>query len=706
MLATSNLTEGEKRLMDDSRSSNRSEQCQTPSSSSGYESAVGLEKRQGNTSNNNQLSRQPIQVIHRHHGHHQQHLVELSPASDYRRQFVLGPRLDRSPPTRVSANATNDAVPRRIGRANLLRQNAIYVTDIHIPNKRDVEEGQKNEWDDENLSDRIIPHPIWPSNAIREERSSQSKTATVVRQNENYVTKILISPRNAVSNMGPVVEEQPDDQEGFDSIVTHSLLVMTSYDGCKSSDDQPEDRTNETSVELADMRKLSQTLSQRRVVATVSRALSKSSGSSTTSGSETYSSYPTAPVSATRDPEGQHIHTVGGSIARRISLMRERWEKSSRRRLLVESDEDDATTLYRGLDHLYVPQNGDGNYSAAGQLLYRTNGDRSVSRESVGSSPFSYLAGVHQAAILEETVADGRLPHRPSIYGDSFEHDRLSNSSSRSSGSRRVTFSADTVDNEQSTRETSSSNSSGSSSGSVNGGDRNKTRHHLQPIAQELKLNPQYLPHRYQQPKSVSGASDRSRLAGYYSYNLQTLNELPDKYNYLITCTWWKMGIKLFNYFFSSANKGPEEKVSVWEHYHDAAFIKPLSTKSTSSGHASAGASITRMEPYGNLQLHPNYGAACQVSGESLMTNVTIFSFMIPFRLWLPPLCVWSSPARCSATVSFYLAPSVRSESFRKDIFIDHPDPGSFIYIYFIYLYDQSLCSRHWSIGWSQCMKE
>lgn len=61
----------------------------------------------------------------------------------------------------------------------------------------------------------------------------------------------------------------------------------------------------------------------------------------------------------------------------------------------------------------------------------------------------------------------------------------------------------------------------------------------------------------------------------------------------------------------SSANKGAE-KVSMWEHYHETG--KPLPTISSSS--TSAGASIIRMEPYGNLQLHPNYGAACQVSDD------------------------------------------------------------------------------------------
>lgn len=54
----------------------------------------------------------------------------------------------------------------------------------------------------------------------------------------------------------------------------------------------------------------------------------------------------------------------------------------------------------------------------------------------------------------------------------------------------------------------------------------------------------------------------------------------------------------------------------MWENYHDAE--RRLSILSTSGGGGpSAGAAIIRMEPKGDLQLHPNYGAACQVSLDS-----------------------------------------------------------------------------------------
>jgi hypothetical protein len=203
-------------------------------------------------------------------------------------------------------------------------------------------------------------------------------------------------------------------------------------------------------------------------------------------------------------------------------MMKERWDKSSRRRLLTESDDDDPAFLTRRLDHVYVPQNGDVNFS----VQPRNN-------SNVGDLPFSYLAGVyHPATITEEVTANDSQVHAvivpsdrmPLSHYDPFEQDRQSNSSSRSSGSRRVTFSADTVDNEQSTKSTNST-ASGSSAGSITGSTASDktTSNHCPNIMEELKLNPHYLPHRYQ-PASGT-ASDvlcsGGRLAGYYSYNLQ-----------------------------------------------------------------------------------------------------------------------------------------------------------------------------------------
>ena len=573
----SNLTDGEKRLMDESRSSNRSEQCQTPSSS-GYESAADprLAGNNATTTGSNHKQQQhqqqqesvAVQYNHRQHQrHHQQrHLVdELSPASDYRRQFVLGPRtLDRSSPGRkmtttpdVAAVAAADGLipsQQRIGKANLLHQNSFYVTRIHMPSA--VGEGttstnQKtttttdavihDEWEkyEQQSKDqgncfhtqkKKIPHPVWPTTTTGNKQQRTTNSSAIVQQNENYVTKILIAPKMFEMN------KQRDEEETMDSIVTHSLLVMTSYDDDQQSIDD-EDLKKETKMEitesgpgpaeLSEIRQLSQTLSQSRVVTTVSRALSKSSAGSSNS---LETAYPTTNAESSSSSSSSSLSTVGGSIARRISMMKERWDKSSRRRLLTESDDDDPCAVMtignRRLDHVYVPQNGDVNFSM-GPLNPRNN------NHSAAGEPFSYLAGIyHPATITEEvTVNESQvcaviLPssnNRMSNHYDPFEQDRLSNSSSRSSGSRRVTFSADTVDNEHSTK-SSTTNSITSSSRSS---DKNSLSNSVD-IIEELKLNPHYLPHRYQQPQpsvnssvvDVVGTSS-SRLAGYYSYNLQ-----------------------------------------------------------------------------------------------------------------------------------------------------------------------------------------
>ncbi|XP_046447402.1 serine-rich adhesin for platelets-like [Daphnia pulex] len=610
MLPT-NLSEGEKRLMDDSRSSNRSEQCQTPSSS-GYESADPV-KRLGNTTSNHK--NQPV-VQQRHQRHHQQHLVELSPASDYRRQFVLGPRLDRSsPPRKLTPDVATAAAPDgpiRIGKANLLHHNSHYVTRIHMhpPPAKDItssssadEASKQKAVDDEwekyeqshtgdflNVSSKI-PHPVWPANNPTVQRNNASvATSAIVQQNENYVTKILIAPRTVEKN-----KDQGQQPEAFDSIVTDSLLVMTSYDDGQSIDDSTPEQivTPESAAELSEIRQLSQTISQSRVVATVSRALSKSGSAS----SET--SYPTTPSSKNTEmasstassASSSSSSSVGGSIARRISMMKERWDKSSRRRLLTESDDDDPAFLTRRLDHVYIPQNGDVNFS----VQPRNN-------SNVGDLPFSYLAGVyHPATITEEVTANDSQVHAvivpsdrmPLSHYDPFEQDRQSNSSSRSSGSRRVTFSADTVDNEQSTKSTNST-ASGSSAGSITGSTASDktTSNHCPNIMEELKLNPHYLPHRYQ-PASGS-ASDvlcsGGRLAGYYSYNLQAQ---LDNYN----------------------AKGQAEKVSTWEHYHGQ-DVSPSSSKQPTGPYSPvrpSSSGTVRLDPYNNLQFHPNYGAAaCQ----------------------------------------------------------------------------------------------
>lgn len=630
-MATNKLSEGDKRLMDDSRSSNRSEQCQTPSSS-GYESAADADKRRPKISGSsaphpkhqviNQSSQQEQQqqrhLVDNQRRHYQQNSVESSAASDYRRQFVLGPRLDRSA---ASKKATADVIaaagpiPRRIGKANLLHQDSLYVTSIRMPasvagannnkpSSTGTDEASKHrpmavvdEWDEHgqqapisndhpSTCHRSVPHPVWPSKSVSaaiggRRGCHQAATSAIVQQNENYVTQILIAaPTDERADAAGRVASADDEDRGLDSIVTHSLLVMTSYDGQSTDDDTASDSSARpngqqcnkeelcriqirmTPAELSEIGQLSQTMSQSRLVATVSRALSnKNSDASQPScgGStpEAYASYPASSSSKSSSKSSiskneDDSATMGSSIARRISMMKERWDKHSRRQLLTESDDDDAAVaslFNRRLDQLYVPENGDVNFCVGHQQPQMAINDRRINGGQLcpGASPFSYLAGTyHPTTITEEPTATsddnevlvGVTPNRMCMpyarqtsYADPFEHDRLSNSSSRSSGSgsRRVTFSADTVDNEQSTKSTistgsaSSSSSVASMSGSTTASEKDKTCHRCPDIIEELKLNPHYLPHRYQQQPapSVNADARSGRLAGYYSYNLQ-----------------------------------------------------------------------------------------------------------------------------------------------------------------------------------------
>lgn len=67
-------------------------------------------------------------------------------------------------------------------------------------------------------------------------------------------------------------------------------------------------------------------------------------------------------------------------------------------------------------------------------------------------------------------------------------------------------------------------------------------------------------------------------------------------------------------------SKRSTENVNTWEHYHNV--IRPLSTSSAgSSGSPLADSTIIRIEAHGDLQLHPNYGAACQVSHHYYYLN-------------------------------------------------------------------------------------
>jgi hypothetical protein len=75
----------------------------------------------------------------------------------------------------------------------------------------------------------------------------------------------------------------------------------------------------------------------------------------------------------------------------------------------------------------------------------------------------------------------------------------------------------------------------------------------------------------------------------------------------------WFLCIYISFFFFSPSAKGHGEKVSTWEHYHQQDSGKG---ESRSTGRPSSSAGLVRLDPYNNLQLHPNYGAACQVSAH------------------------------------------------------------------------------------------
>lgn len=408
-----------------------------------------------------------------------------NPASDYRRYLALG-RWAVSP--RRPSEPTGSEV---VGRAAIHHQNPTYVTKIQMTKQSDAG------------PERPVPAPVWPSETHQTSRCAEDAErkperleplgpTTLVEQNKNYVTKISIAPRG-----------QTPEQETLDSIVTDSLLKWTSYGGGAHHDDDGKrcdfepvvGPVNRADADADAVRRLSQSLGKRKAIATVSRALSKS-------GSET------------------HVgHVSGSSIADRISLM------TSNRK-----SEQEVEVTYQRLDQRYVPRNGDANYAAPSR-----RGDPSLS----GPVPFSYLAGLQYPISSVRgnpdqqqhwTVEEDRLRefHHDPVGGDergrreSLEHDRQSNSSSRSSGSRRVTFSADTVDNEPSNQSTSSTTVASQEPSSAGSSPT------LPRVSPELPLDPHHLPYRYHlAPPALMGANlhapaERGRLAGYYTYNLKS----------------------------------------------------------------------------------------------------------------------------------------------------------------------------------------
>ncbi len=490
-------------------------------SSSGYESSVGTQPPP-----NRMRSQQQRQLPHL-----QPRLVELSPANDYRRQFVLGAPRESDHSGRTADDGvisiprpSQQDVKMKIGQANVVRQNSQYVTRIQMPDLMGTDPGPAS-YDSHYASNHnkgalasatvMLPEPVWPETEPVEDVSNRrasaisdtsgTTAAALVEQNENYVTKILIAPRSIQKS-----EVAPPSPDPFDSIVTDSLLVWTSYDDepkrkviedPKGRDQQEDVMPMNRTAELAVIRELSQTFSNSRTVETVSRALSHQTSSSGSTSDSTYGTIP------------QPLSNFGPSIAKRISMMKERWEQNSKRRLLVNdaSDEDDpvaaAVRDNNRLDHRYIPRNGDLNFIA-------------LPSRHAGAPPAFSWAHSQRQEFGERANPSSRLEVFPS-RGQYLEPDQLSNSSSRSSGSRRVTFSADTVDNENSTKSCGSSSSDSSVPSSS--------------TSPELKLSPQYLT---QQQQRYIDPTNKSRLAGYYACNLQIHSEIPSYSNHRYMHYW------------------------------------------------------------------------------------------------------------------------------------------------------------------------
>ena len=511
-------------------SSSRSEQNRSPSTSSGYESAAAT----------------AAAVVQ----HRRQTVVkELGPANDYRRQFVLG----------SSSNANQ-----RLGRANVLRQNSLYVTRIQMPaavpilsNRiRTRDDGGHRDLASQN-TEKSVPQPVWP-HASRELNQSPRTDSAVIEQSDNYVTKILIASDGTDANAVTA------EVEGYDSIVTDSLLMWMSYSqetvnnklgstvesstGVSSENVDSLPGTGDRSdSELAIIRQLSQTISQSQTVTTVSRALSKansissggggsdlyasrmaSSGNSSNSNSNSSSSSHRQPTSTSKPAVAGLVST---SLAKRIAMIKERWEQfpNSRQRVHTESDDDDPmASRYQRLHQRYVPKDGDLNFILQTPPLSSSS---SVSDESRRNRQ-SPLSRYHSTRAEErQHVASNEPVRLPPYLLPSSAHldsDRVSNSSSRSSGSRRVTFSADTVDNENS----APSSTSG----------RNPPSQSAVPYSQELKLGPQFLSIGYHlyanNDKQAAGGG------GYYPYNLQMLSQLPryKSTSFIKSITTWSNG--------------------------------------------------------------------------------------------------------------------------------------------------------------------
>lgn len=369
------------------------------------------------------------------------HISNL-PQNDYRRHFTMQ---DSNSGLRNS----------RVGQTgSLIRCNPQFVSHIHIrkglknsgrqmlPRLPEDESG----WD---LTDHqpysshrpIIPEPIWPI-----------KNRTVA---PGYKT----SPHPII----PYIQETPKskadaftDKSNASDPNFDSLIVWAN--DMDELDSLPQNYIAAKPPVEESIEQLSQTISRSHTLRMVSRALNNQSARQSYNGltqQRTHSASTLSPASIKK---------------------KNRWKN------LMLNNPSDPVLEYKSLGHEYVPKNGDLNFQST------TFGSRNT-------MAFSSRAEVR---MVKASGISNRQPATPFRMDQlHFETDSLRSSSrSSSSSARRVTFSADTVDNEPSIQSSISSITSFS----------------------ELKLNPHDL---------IQKNSKAADPAGFYTYKLYVNGSNP-----------------------------------------------------------------------------------------------------------------------------------------------------------------------------------
>ena len=360
--------------------------------------------------------------------------VSNPPQNDYRRRFAMQDK---------NSGLQNS----RIGHSgSLIRCNPQFVSHIQIrkgwknsarqmlPRLPENESG----WD---LTDSqpyayhrpIIPEPIWPMKT----RAVSTGGRTLPHPVIPYIQGIS----NADADMTTGQSKEPGD----------SLIVWAA--DIDEWDSLPHNYPELKPPVEESIGQLSQTISRSHTLRMVSRALNNQS-----SINRSYNGFIHQRISPT-------ITASSASMNRK-----NRWKT-----LIFDSPVVDPVLRYQTLNHEYVPRNGDLNFQSS------TLGSRNT-------KTFSTSADVRVVKVTEVGKRQLGAPLRMNQLH--FETDSLRSSSrSSSSSARRVTFSADTVDNEPSIRSSISSIASYS----------------------ELKLNPQDL---------IQKNSPTADPTGYYTYKI------------------------------------------------------------------------------------------------------------------------------------------------------------------------------------------